>query len=50
MSVVSTSGAAGEVLSTALFAADLNQWKALEEEFCPRLTIKLSRNYMLSSS
>ncbi len=41
VAVVTKSGTIGEVLSTALFAADASQWKSLEKEFRPHLILKL---------
>lgn len=41
VAVVTKSGAVGEVLSIALFAADARQWKSIKEEFSPRLVLKL---------
>lgn len=41
VAVVTKSGTVGEVLSTALFAADDSQWGLLETEFCPRLVLKV---------
>lgn len=41
VAVVTESGAVGEILSTAWFAADTYQQKLLEMEFHPRLILKL---------
>ena len=41
VAVVTTGGAVGEVLSTALFVANARQREALEAEFCPRLILDL---------
>lgn len=41
VAVVTKSETVGEVLFTALFAADVCQWKSIKEEFSPRLVLKL---------
>ena len=41
VAVVTKSETVGEVLFTALFAADARQWKSIKEEFSPRLVLKL---------
>lgn len=41
VAVVTKSGTVGEVLSTALFAADICQWRFIETEFHPRLILNL---------